>query len=315
MGTNATRGDVVKYQLAGFVSTGVAVCAIALAQQPPADVQIQTQKITDNVYMLLGEGGNVGVTVGADGVAIIDDQFDRMVPKIRAAVAMIADQPIRFVINTHWHGDHTGGNAALGRIGSVIVAHGNVRKRMSAEHVSGLTGRKTPPSPPEALPIVTFDQAVTLHLNGDQLEVTHVRNAHTDGDAIIRFRNANVLHMGDTFFNGLYPFIDTSSGGSISGLIAALDQVLPSIDESTRIIPGHGPLASKADLQAYRDMLATARDRIAKLVRAGKTQEEVLAAAPTKDFDAKWGGGFLKPDAWVGRMYVDLKRERESKKR
>jgi cyclase len=295
----------------------LAIMALPLfvcAQQAPPDVKIEAVKITDSIYMLLGEGGNVGVTIGHDGVAIIDDQFDRMVPKIRAAVAMLTDKPIRFVINTHWHGDHTGGNAAMGRIGSVIVAHGNVRQRMSVEQVSSLSGRKSPPSPAEALPIVTFDQSVSLHLNGDTLDITHVANAHTDGDAIIRFRNANVVHMGDTFFNGFYPFIDGGSGGTMKGLIAALDSVLAKTDDNTKIIPGHGPLASKADLQAYRDMLVTVRERVLKLVRAKKTQEQVLAAAPTKDFDAKWGGGFMKPDVWVGRVYVDLQREVAAKR-
>ncbi len=296
-----------------FSVTVLAVAVPLAAQQPPAEVKIETHKIADNLYMLLGEGGNIGVTVGADGVAIIDDQFDRMVPKIRSAVALLSAQPIRFVINTHWHSDHTGGNAALGRAGSVIVAHDNVRKRMSVESVSALSGRTTPPAPAEALPIVTFDRAVTMHLNGDALEVLHVANAHTDGDAIIRFRNANVVHMGDVFFNGLYPFIDSGSGGTIDGVIAAADKVLALADDRTKIIPGHGPLSSKADLQAYRDMLATVRDRIVKLVRAGKTQEQVLAAQPTREFDAKWGNGFMKPDVWVGRLYVELKRAASDK--
>jgi cyclase len=294
---------------AGFAATA------AEAQQAAPDIQIRTEKLADNVYVLFGEGGNIGVTVGNDGVAIIDDQYDRMAPKIRAAVAMLSDKPIRFVINTHWHGDHTGGNAALGRIGSVIVAHGNVRKRLSVESVNSLSGRVNPAAPPEALPIVTFDQSVSLHLNGDTLDVIHVNDAHTDGDAVIRFRNANVLHMGDTFFNGLYPFIDTSSGGSVTGLIAALDRVLATVDDNTKIIPGHGPVSTKADLQSYRDMLATVRDRVLKLVRAGKTQDQVLAAQPTKDYDEKWGKGFLKPDVWVGRVYVDLKREVDARKR
>jgi glyoxylase-like metal-dependent hydrolase (beta-lactamase superfamily II) len=304
----------MKAVVSTLILVGVLSATAADAQQAPTEPQIRTEKLAENVYVLFGEGGNIGVTVGADGVAIIDDQFDRMAPKIRAAVALLSDKPIRFVINTHWHGDHTGGNAAMGRIGSVIVAHGNVRKRMSAESVSGLNGNVIPAAPPEALPVVTFDQSVSLHLNGDTLDVTHVDNAHTDGDAVIRFRNANVLHMGDTFFNGFYPFIDTSSGGSVTGLVATLDRVLLTVDDNTKIIPGHGPVSTKADLQAYRDMLATVRERVLKLVKAGKTQEQVLAAQPTQDFDEKWGKGFMKPDVWVGRVYVDLKREVEARK-
>ena len=204
-----------------------------------------------------------------------------------------------FVINTHWHGDHTGGNAAFGRTGSVIVAHDNVRRRMNVESVNGFSGG-TSRRAREALPIVTFDQAVTLHYNGDELAVVHVANAHTDGDAIIYFRKANVVHMGDTFFNGFYPFIDNSSGGTLAGMVVAADAVLARIDDKTRVMPGHGPLASKSDLQAYRDMLATVRERVSKLVAAGKSQDEVLAAKPTADFDARWGGGFFKPNVCGG---------------
>lgn len=286
---------------------GTALVVVALAQQPPA-VEIETQKVSEGVYMLIGEGGNIGVTVGDDGVAIIDDQFDRMTDKIRAAIAKLTDEPVRFVINTHWHGDHTGGNAAWGRAGSVIVAHDNVRRRMSTESVNAFSGGTNPASPPEALPIVTFDQAVTLHYNGDELAVTHVADAHTDGDAIIHFRKANVVHMGDTYFNGFYPFIDNNSGGTIAGMVAAADKVLGMIDDNTRIIPGHGPLASKSDLQAYRDMLATVHERVRKLVAEGKSQDEVIAAKPTQDFDALWGQGFFKPEVWVGRVYVEVKR-------
>jgi len=281
----------------------------AAAQQPdPSQVQIESQKLADGVYMLTGQGGNIGVSAGGDGVVLIDDQYAPLVPKIREAIAKLSEEPVRFVINTHWHGDHTGGNEAFGKAGSVIVAHGNVRRRLSVEQVSALSGRRTPPSPPAALPIVTFDRAVTLHYNGDDLEVMHVPNAHTDGDAIIRFRKANVVHMGDVFFNYRYPIIDGGSGGSIAGVISAVDAVLLTLDERTKVIPGHGALASKADLVAYRDMLATVRDRIAKLIEAGKTQDEVIAAQPTREFDARWGGGSLQPDVWVGRVYVDLRR-------
>ncbi|HPF28127.1 MAG TPA: MBL fold metallo-hydrolase [Steroidobacteraceae bacterium] len=281
--------------------------ATSIAQQP-TPIEIETQPVATGVYMLIGDGGNIGVTIGQDGVAIIDDQYDRMSEKIRAAIGKLTGQPVSFVINTHWHGDHTGGNEAFGRTGSVIVAHDNVRRRMSVESVNAFTGDTNAAAPREALPIVTFDQAVTLHYNDDELEVVHVANAHTDGDAVIHFRQANVVHMGDVFFNGFYPFIDNNSGGTLAGMVAAADTVLARIDDRTRVIPGHGPLANKQDLQAYRDMLATVHERVSKLVAAGKSQDEVLAAKPTADFDARWGSGFFKPDVWVGRVYVELKR-------
>jgi glyoxylase-like metal-dependent hydrolase (beta-lactamase superfamily II) len=293
----------------------IAVTAVEAQQPDFSKVRIETIRVAEGVYMLVGSGGNIGVSVGGDGVAIIDDQFAPLVPRIRAAIATLTEQPVRFVINTHWHADHTGGNEAFGKAGSIIVAQGNVRRRMASDQVSQLSGRTTPASPHDALPVVTFDQSVTLHWNDDDLEVEHVPAAHTDGDAIIRFRRANVVHMGDIFFLNTYPFIDTGSGGSSAGVIAACDHVLGLIDDSTKVIPGHGPLATKADLQGYRDMLATVRERVAKMVKAGRSQEEVLAAAPTKDFDAKWGQGFFKPEQWVGRLYVELAREAASPSR
>jgi glyoxylase-like metal-dependent hydrolase (beta-lactamase superfamily II) len=288
----------------------LAVCApLAAQQQDLSAVKIEAVPVAGRVHMLLGSGGNIGVIAGEDGVVMIDDQFAPLAPKIRAAIAMLSDRPVRFLINTHWHGDHTGGNEALGKTGAVIVAHENVRRRMSVEQLSTFTGRRTPPAPAEALPVITFDREVALHLAGEEIEVTHVAAAHTDGDAIIRFTKSNVVHMGDCFFNGMYPFIDSGSGGTVKGVLAAVDRVLASTDENTKIIPGHGPLASKADLQAYRDMLATTSERIAKLIRQGRTQEQVIAAQPTKDYDAKWAGGFWTPEQWVQRMYVTLKRE------
>jgi glyoxylase-like metal-dependent hydrolase (beta-lactamase superfamily II) len=283
----------------------------APAQQADfAKIEYRTEKISDGLYMLSTPvGGNLAVLVGDDGAVVIDDQFDELAPKLRAAVALLTDKPIRFLVNTHWHFDHTGGNAALGRAGTVIVAHGNVRERMSTTQVGTLSGKPTPPSPREALPIVTFDQAVTLHLNGEDLEVTHVASAHTDGDAIIRFRKANVVHMGDVFFVGSYPFIDTNSGGSYEGMIVALAQTLARIDDQTRVIPGHGPLADKAKLREFHDMLVTIRDRIVSQIRAGRTLAEVVASKPTAEFDAAWAGTFWKPDQWVARSYTDLRRK------
>jgi cyclase len=286
-----------------------ALCAAwpLAAQQDMSQVKIEAQKISDGIYMLTGSGGNVGVSVGDDGVAIIDDQYPPLAPKIMAALQKLSEKPVKFVVNTHWHGDHTGGNEAFGKAGSIIVAHGNVRRRMSVEQVSGVFV-KIPASPVMALPIVTFDRAVTLHWNGEDLEVIHVPNAHTDGDAIIRFRKSNVVHMGDIFFNYWYPFIDTGSGGSVNGVVSAVDAVLASIDDKTKIIPGHGEVATRADLVTYRDMLVTVRDRITKLIEEGRTREEVVAAKPSREFDAKWGDKFLKPDQWVGLLYDDLRK-------
>ena len=278
------------------------------AQQDFSKVEITSEKLADGVYMLKGAGGNIGLSVGADAAFLIDDQYAPLTPKIKAAVAALTDKPVRFVLNTHWHGDHTGGNKDLGEAGTLIVAHENVRKRMSTDQFIEAFGSKVPASEPVALPVVTFNDSVTFHLNGDDIYAVHVAPAHTDGDSIVQFRKANVLHGGDTFFNGMYPFIDLSSGGSISGMIAAADRLLALAGDGTKIIPGHGPLATKADLKAYRDMLVTARDRVAALVKAGKTLEQTTAAKPLADLDAKWGQGFLKADPFVSILYKDLSR-------
>jgi glyoxylase-like metal-dependent hydrolase (beta-lactamase superfamily II) len=217
---------------------------------------------------------------------------------------------VRFVLNTHWHFDHTGGNENLGKAGALIVAHENVRKRMSVENFIEFLGMKTQPDPKAALPVVTFTRDVTFHLNGDEVRVMHVPNAHTDGDAIVHFTKSDVIHMGDVFFNQLYPFIDTSSGGRVEGVVAAVDRALALAGASTKIIPGHGPLGTRADLQAYRDMLATIAGRMGEHVRAGRSLEQAIAAKPTADFDAAWGKGFLTPDRFTEMLYKNLQAER-----
>ena len=281
-------------------------CATALAQQDFSKVEIKTQKLSDTTYMMEGAGGNIGLSIGPDAVFIIDDQFAPLTPKIEAAIRALTDKPVKFVINTHWHFDHTGGNANLGKAGALIVAHDNVRKRMSSEGFIEFLNMKTQPDPKEALPVVTFASEVTFHLNGDEVYVFHVPRAHTDGDSLIHFRKSNVVHMGDTFFNKLYPFIDTSSGGTVDGMVAAVDKALAIGNDTTKYIPGHGPLATKADLQAYRTMLATIGERIRAQVRAGAKLEEVVAAKPTADFDATWGKGFLPPARFVEMIYRNL---------
>lgn len=293
----------------------------AFAQQtPPApmptppDVKVETVAVAPGIYMLVGRGGNVGLTVGRDGAAIIDDQFDDMAPKLRAAIAMLSAQPAKFVINTHLHGDHTGGNDQFGRAGAVIIAHENVRKRLGSDQVNPSTNQPIPARAREALPVVTFADSAALHFNDDDLEFTHLPNAHTETDIIVRFRRANVLHMGDCFTGG-FPFIDGNTGGTLDGLIRGHEKVLSMIDDSTKVIRGHGPLGNKAELAAYRDMLVVVRDRIARLVKAGKSQEEVFAARPTREFEEKYGGTSFNAEQWIGRAYVDQKRALESRKK
>ncbi|HUO81843.1 MAG TPA: MBL fold metallo-hydrolase [Gammaproteobacteria bacterium] len=297
-----------------LLKTGlVAAMAIATATrmadaQEQEEVDITLEEVGKGVYMLTGRGGNIGVWAGDDGVFLIDDQYAPLTPEIRRAVAKISDEPVRFVFNTHWHGDHTGGNENFGKAGSVIVAHDNVRKRLAAGQIMNFVGqeREVPPAPEAALPVVTFDNTVTFHLNGDELHAFHVRNAHTDGDAILRFRNANVVHMGDVYFSGYYPFIDASSGGSLAGMIGAIDRALELIDEETRVIPGHGPLADRAGLESYRNMLATVHGRIELMIDEGLSLEAIQAQRPTSEFDAEWGDGFIPPDQWVGLIYREM---------
>jgi cyclase len=292
----------------------LAVCAAGLlaaaasAQQDFSKVEIQTEKLSDTVYMMTGSGGNLGVSVGEDTVFVIDDQFAPLTPKIQAAIAKLSSKPVQFVLNTHWHFDHTGGNENLGKTGAIIVAHENVRKRLSSEGFIEFLGMKTKPEPKIALPVVTFTRDITFRLNGDELLVTHAPRAHTDGDSIVRFGKSNVVHMGDTFFNKLYPFIDTSSGGSVGGVLAAVDGVLKTVGDGTKIIPGHGPLAGKADLKAYRDMLAAISANVRGQIKAGKTLEQVLASKPTAKYDEVWGKGFLAPEKFVEMLYGNLKK-------
>jgi cyclase len=295
-------------------SLGFLLCpALAIAQQDFSKVEVRSTPLRENLHLLTGAGGNMVASTGVDGTFLVDDQYAPLNEKIVATLSKIGRLPLRFVINTHWHGDHTGGNEAFGKSGAVIVAHANVRKRMSSEQFIAAFDRKVEPSPSAALPVVTFTESIALHLNGDDVEVIHVENAHTDGDALVRFRNANVLHMGDTWFNGAYPFIDLSSGGSIDGFLRALDLGLKLSDGETVIVPGHGAVSDRATLQTYRDMLQAARARIAALKASGKSKEATIAAKPTAQWDAVYGNGFIKPDKFIGFVYDSLPAEKRRK--
>lgn len=289
----------------------LAVLAGALAPSPPAqaqpdmsDVVIETIELEPDLFMLVGYGGNIGLSVGEDGAFMIDDQYAPLTERILAAVREVSSGPVRWVLNTHWHGDHTGGNENLGKAGAMIVAHENVYRRMNPDEFTELVGRSAQ-APPAALPVVAFDHSIRFHWNGRHVEVVHIPAAHTDGDALVHFPRANVFHMGDTFFNGRYPFVDVDSGGDIDGVVAAANFVLERSDADTRIIPGHGPLASPEDLRAYRDMLETVRLRVARHVAAGRTEDETVEARPTSDLDETWA---TNPERFVRAVYRSVTR-------
>ncbi len=269
-------------------------------------VQIKTIKTSGNVYMLMGSGGNIGVLTGDDGVFLVDDQFAPLTKKIKDAIGKISDKEIRFLINTHWHFDHVGGNENIGETGSVIIAHENVRKRMSTDQFIEFFQKKVPASPKVALPIITFTQDLMFHLNGEDIHVFHVNNAHTDGDSVVYFQNSNVIHTGDIYFAGIYPFIDTSTHGSVNGVIDAAQHILSIIDDNTKVIPGHGPLSNKAELSTYVDMLISLRAKMTKQISDGKTLEEIQKTKPAQEFDEKWGHGMLTSDKFVQILFTDL---------
>jgi glyoxylase-like metal-dependent hydrolase (beta-lactamase superfamily II) len=304
------RPPLTRTVLALTVAIGLLPLSPLRAQPDLSQVQVKVVPVAAGVYMLEGGGGNIGLSVGTDDTFIIDDQYAPMTERVKAAVATVTSKPVRFVVNTHWHDDHTGGNEAMAGSGAIIFAHDNVRRRMTTEQFLAAFNARIPASPKAALPVVTFSDTLSFYLNGDTIRSIHVANAHTDGDAIIFFRGANVIHMGDTFFNGMYPFIDVSTGGSVDGVIRAVNQALAMSNATTKFIPGHGPLATRADLIRYRDMLVTVRQRVGRLVTQRRTREQVLAAKPIADVDAQWGNGFLKPEVFLGIVYESLSRAR-----
>ncbi|NNK88923.1 MAG: MBL fold metallo-hydrolase, partial [Flavobacteriaceae bacterium] len=254
------------------------------------DVKIETVQLSDQVFMLLGRGGNIGVSVGEDGVFVVDDQFAPLSDKILTAIRTLSDQPLRFLANTHWHGDHTGGNANMAKAGATIMAHTNVRKRLVETPLRDNSQR-----PKEALPVITFNDMANLYLNGEHIAFFHVDNAHTDGDIMVYFSSSNVLHTGDNYFRERFPYIDLNSGGSIEGYIAAVERALMVIDEETKIIPGHGTVSNKAEYKSFLDMLKSMRDAVKKHMKAGKTEEEIVSDRSITQFyeDKGYGSGFI----------------------
>jgi len=280
-----------------FVSTSL------FAFQDMKDIQIEVIPVNENIYMLKGAGGNIGVSIGEDGVFMIDDQYAQMSSKIEEAIKSLSDQPVKFLVNTHHHGDHTGGNSNFEKEGTLIFAHENVRKRLKDDE-------KNPEQ--TGLPIITFDHKMQLHLNGDDIMVVHVHNAHTDGDALIYFPKSNVLHTGDTFFNGMFPYIDLKSGGSVAGDIEAARAGLLLINTSTKIIPGHGSVASYADYEKYLNMLEGIQTNVNAAIKEGKSREEILAdESLTNKFitDAAAEKSFINGPKIRGTYYDSLKSE------
>ena len=274
-------------------------------RQDFSKVEIKVTKVAGNVYMLEGAGGNIGVTAGPDGLLMVDDQFAPLADRIRGALKQLSPAGrLRFVLNTHWHGDHTGGNASFGPE-STILAHLNVRKRLAAG--ATLMGRTIPPAPPEALPLVTYDEGVRIHFNGEEIRVVHYPAGHTDGDSIIFFTGANVIHMGDHFFAGRFPFVDTSSGGSVDGLTRNIAQVIAGAPAGVRIIPGHGPLSTIDDLKTYHQMLVETSGIVRQRVAAGRTLEQVKAEGLPEKWKT-WGTGFINTERWLETLYNAYKR-------
>lgn len=284
----------------------VCLCATsALAQdQDFSKVQIKATKVAGSVYMLEGAGGNIGVSIGADGILIVDDQFAPLADKIRAALKTLGEGKLKFVLNTHWHGDHTGGNAQFG-MEAPIIAHDNVRKRLATEQK--IFNEKVPASPKEALPVITFDQSLSVHFNNEEIRAIHFPHGHTDGDSVIFFTGSNVVHMGDDFFAGRFPFVDLENGGDVINLAKNVGEIIGRLPAGVKIIPGHGPLSTIDDLKLYHRMLVETIETVRKQAAAGKTLEQIKAAGLPETWKT-WGEGFIKTDQWIELIYRSLKK-------
>lgn len=304
------RNGFERALIAGLVALSpiaLSGCTEVVAQSGDrfAKVEVKAEQLGEGIAVLFGAGGNIGVSYGPDGTVLIDDQFAPLTEKIQVAVKDLGAEPVKYLINTHWHGDHTGGNENFGKAGALIMAHDHVRERMSKEAKRG--ERVIPASPKEALPVITYHDGIKLHLNGDEVHVKHMSHAHTDGDSIVFWKNANVLHMGDLYFNKVtLPFIDLNSGGNVRGVLAAAEKALKMTDENSKIIPGHGPMASKADLMEYRDMLKSVIGAVEAAQDEGKSLEQVVAMKPAAKWDTN-PNAFIKGDAFVEAVYKSLK--------
>jgi cyclase len=314
-GSAALAGGAFLAQL--FPGSLLGAAVPRLASQSPADratafraqmgaIPIQSQKLADNLMLLSGPGGNVVVLNGPDGKFIVDNFVSPAWPRLKETLDGLGNAPLKFAIDTHWHFDHTDNNAPLHAGGAIVLAHENTKKRMSESHDVPVLGLHFDPSPADAFPQQTFATSHKLKANSESLVLEHLAPAHTDSDIYVHFENANVIHMGDTFFNHAYPFIDPGSSGKVKGMIAAADKILTITNNDTKIVPGHGPLGNKADLTSTRDMLVTAVDRIEKLKAAGKTYQEAAAAQPLADLDATWAKGMLGSDLFVQVIYLTL---------
>ncbi|RMD95876.1 MAG: MBL fold metallo-hydrolase [Calditrichaeota bacterium] len=278
------------------------------SQQDWDSVKITSQPVAGKVYMLKGRGGNIGVSAGEDGILIVDDQFAPLAEKIRAALKHLNHGPLRFVLNTHWHGDHTGGNPIFGKE-ATIIAHTNVRKRLIAGRKKSANGREIPPAPKQAWPIITFDQSVSIHFNGEEIKVMHYPHGHTDGDAVIYFTQSNVVHMGDDFFAGRFPFVDLASGGDVEGLIRNVRQVIEKLPQDVKVIPGHGDLSTLEDLKSFHQMLVSTTNHVREQMKAGKTLEQIKAAGLPEKWKS-WGSGFISTDRWIETIYKSLSQQK-----
>ncbi len=276
----------------------------ALAQQDFSKVEIKATHVGGKVYMLEGSGGNIGLSVGKDGVLMIDDQYAPLAEKIQTAIEKLGGGKPRFILNTHWHGDHTGGNAFFGRDGT-IIAHANVRERLATKQ--RLFGREIEPQPPEALPMITYRDSVNIHFNGEEIRIVHLPNGHTDGDSVVFFTGSNVVHIGDLMFNGMFPFVDLDSGGDVEGYLRNIENVLARLKADTKVIPGHGPLATVDDLRTVRRMFVECIAAVRSGIAAGKSVEELKAAGLPEEWEP-WGVGFIKTDRWIETLHTSLTR-------